>query len=243
VEPDAIVPAGLLVPPTPGWTAVAVGGERIIGRDRLVFPDEPALRDALVGEEEVETLSADALGERLRWLANVTPLNLRSGRFARRRLLVLDWRRVRELATIALTIPLLGLIMAVVIIVRLNQSSDRLEAETVRLASAAVGQQVTAATAASALDTRISQVAGASGSPFVPLAAVYQQVQQVPGASASSIAWRPDGTLVVSLAATRTEDLNRILAALQRSGFRVTAVSRTGSSGQAVADITVRSAA
>lgn len=241
VDPDAIVPAGLLLPPTPGWTTVALGAERIVGRDTLVFADEPALREALVGEEEVATLPADALAERLRFAA-ASPLNLRSGRFARRRLLVLDWRRVRELAAIAATIPLLGALIALAMIIRLNQASDRLEAETVRLASAALGSQVTAAAAGSALDARISQVPGASGSPFVPLAAVYQHVQQVPGASASSLSWRPDGTLVVSLAATRVEDLNRILAALQRSGFRVTAVSRTGTTGQAVADITVRSA-
>lgn len=242
VDPDAILPAGLLLPLADRWSSAVLGSERIIGRGTMILPDEPALREALVGEEEVLALSPDEVAERLLWLAATQPLNLRSGRFARRRLFVLDWARVRELAALAACIPLLGAIMALVMIVRLNQSSDALEAETARLASAALGSQVAAAAAAGALDARISQVPGASGSPFVPLAAVYQQLQQVPGTSASTLSWRPDGTLAVSLAATRTEDINRILAALQRTGYRVTATSRSGPSGQIVADITVRSA-
>lgn len=241
-DPDAILPAGLLLPVSDRWTSAALGSERMVGRGNLVLADEPALREALVGEEEVQPLAPETLADRLLWLAAAQPLNLRTGRFARRRLFLLDWRRVRELVAIAACIPLLGAIMAVIMIVRLNQSSDGLEAETARLASAALGSQVAAAAATSALDARISQVPGAGGSPFVPLAAVYQQLQQVPGASASTLSWRPDGTLAVSLAATRTEDINRILAALQRSGYRVTATSRAGPSGQTIADITVRSA-
>jgi general secretion pathway protein L len=243
VDPDAILPAGLLLPPSDRFRSAILGSESLIGRGDLVLPDEPPLREMFVGDEEPEPLSDQETAERLLWLAAHVPLNLRSGRFARRRLFVLDWRRVRELTAIAACIPLLGLIMAVVMIVRLNSASDRLEAETARLASAALGQEVTAANAASALDLRISEVPGASGSPFVPLAALYRTLQQVPGASASAVSWRPDGTLDASIAATRTEDINRVLLALQRSGFKVTATSRAGPTGQVIADITVRTGA
>jgi general secretion pathway protein L len=242
-DPFAILPAGLLLPVAEHWQAATLGSERMIGRSDLVLADEPVLRGALVGAEEVLELPPELVAERLLWLASVQPLNLRSGRFARRRLFVLDLARVRELAALALLIPLIGVAIALVTIIRLNQASDRLEAETARLASAALGQQVSAAAASSALDLRISEVPGAGGSPFAPLAAVYSQVQQVPGASVATLNWRPDGTLAISLAATRTEDVNRILLALQRTGYKVTATSRAGPSGQTIADITVRSAA
>jgi general secretion pathway protein L len=242
-DPVAILPAGLLLPVAEQWQAATLRSERMIGRGDLVLPDEPVLREALVGAEEVLELPPEVVAERLQWLASTQPLNLRSGRFARRRLFVLDWARVRELAALALLIPLLGIAIALATIIRLNQSSDRLEAETARLASAALGQQVSATAASSALDLRISEVPGAGGSPFVPLAAVYSQVQRVPGASVATLNWRPDGTLAISLAATRTEDVNRILLALQRTGYKVTATSRAGLSGQTIADITVRSAA
>lgn len=241
-DPDAILPASLLLPPGDDWLLAALGSERMIGRDRLVLADEPALREALVGEAEPVALEPDEIAARLASLAATRPLNLRTGRFARRRLFVLDWRRVRELAALTLVIPLLGAIMALIMIVRLNSASDRLDAETSRLAAEVLGSEVAAEAAASALDARIGQVPGASGSPFVPLAAVYQQLQQVPGVTASALSWRPDGTLAVSLAATRAEEINRILLALQRAGYRVTATSRAGPSGQMIADITVRSA-
>jgi hypothetical protein len=128
-------------------------------------------------------------------------------------------------------------------LIRFDRDSARLEAETARLSSAAVGQQVTAEAAAAALDSRIGATPGASGSPFLPLAALYQQLQQLPGITAVSVTYRPDGTLATSLAATRVEDINRLLLSLQRLGYRVTATTRPGTSGQMIADLTLRSAA
>lgn len=242
-DPVAILPAGLLAPWSETWVAAVIGPERMIARAGLVAPDEPALRDALVEPgEEVAVLAPPALHQRMAWLAATLPLNLRTGRFARRRLLLLDWRRVRELAALALLIPLLGLAMGLILLFRLDSDSARLEDETARLASAAIGQQVTAAAAAAALDTRIGATPGAAGSPFAPLAALYQQLQQLSGVTAVSVTYRPDGTLAASLAATRVEDINRLLLALQRLGYRVTATTRPGTSGQTIADLTLRSA-
>ena len=65
------------------------------------------------------------------------------GRFARRRLLVLDWARLRNLAAIAATIPLIGLLVALTMVIRLNMDSDRLDAEAAALASRALSRPVT----------------------------------------------------------------------------------------------------
>lgn len=242
-NPTAILPAALLAPWSDGWIAASLGPEHIIARGRLVAPDEPAFRDALVEPgEEVSRLTSEALHQRLAWLARTLPLNLRTGRFARRRLLLLDWRRMRELAALALLIPLLGLALGLVTLMRLDSASADLEAETAQLTSAAIGQEVTAAAAAAALDTRIGATPGASGSPFPPIAALYQQLQPLTGVTAVSVTYRPDGTLAASLAATRVEDINRLLLGLQRQGYRVTASTRPGSGGQMIADLTMRSA-
>ncbi|WP_426267086.1 type II secretion system protein GspL [Sphingomonas sp. LHG3443-2] len=242
-DPIAILPAGLLVPWSHGWTAASLGPEHIIAKGGLVAPDEPALRDALVEPgEEVALLASETVHQRLVWLARALPLNLRTGRFARRRLLLLDWRRLRELAALALLIPLLGLTIGLATLIRLDSASAALEAETARLTSAAIGQEVSAAAAAAALDTRIGATPGASGSPFPPLAALYQQLQPLTGVTAVSVAYRADGTLAASLAATRVEDVNRLLLGLQRLGYRVTATTRPGTGGQMIADLTLRSA-
>jgi general secretion pathway protein L len=242
-DPVAIVPAGLLAPWSETWIAATLGSERMIARAGLIAPDEPALREALVKPtDSVGEIAPEAMQERLAWLARTLPLNLRTGRFARRRLLLLDWRRLRELAALALLIPVLGLVMGLALLVRLDRESSRLETETARLTSAAVGEQVTAAAAAAALDSRIGATPGAAGSPFAPLAALYQQLQQLSGVTAVSVTYRPDGTLAASLAATRVEDINRLLLSLQRLGYRVTATTRPGSSGEMIADLTLRSA-
>lgn len=242
-DPLAILPAGLVAPWSETWVSASLGPERMIARGGLVAPDEPALRDALIepGDGEVTSLAPEMLHQRLLWLAAALPLNLRSAQFARRRVLLLDWRRVRELAALALLIPLLGLAMGLVWLIRLESNSSRLAAETARLTSAALGQQITAEAAGAALDSRISASPGAAGSPFSPIAALYQQLQKVPGVATVSITYRPDGTLAVSLAATRAEDINRLLRSLQRIGYLVTATTRPGSGGQMIADLTIRS--
>lgn len=242
IDPLAIVPAGLVLPRTEQWTSAALGPEGMLGRGHLVVPDEPVFRETLVSGDEVKALTEAEVAERLELLARTMPLNLRSGRFAKSRMLVLDWGRMRELAALALLIPLLGLLMAVVMLTRLNQSSEQLETETARLAGTALGQSVTASTAASALDTRISELPGASGSPFPPLAALYQHLQAVPGARTSLVQYRADGTLNASIAAGRVEELNQLLLALQRSGYRVTATTRPRTGGQVIADLALRSA-
>lgn len=241
VEPDAIVPTGLILPLTEEWTAASLGPDAMLGRAGMVLPDEPAFREAIVADATVRSLSGDDVAIRLARMARTLPLNLRSGRFARRRLFVLDRGRLRELLALACLIPLVGFVMAMVMIARLEQASNRLEAETARLSSAAVGREVSAADAGSALDMRIGSLPGASGSPFGPLTAVYQQMQQVPGVAATNVQWRADGTLVLELAATRLEDVNRLLIGLQRAGYRVTATNRASPNGATLANITVRS--
>jgi general secretion pathway protein L len=239
-NPEAIVPAGLLLPHSERWMAATVGAEAIAGRGDLVFPHEPALTAALARVEDVEELTSAEIERRIALLADWPPLNLRTGPFACRRLLLLDWARVRELAALAATVPLIGLLVMLVMILRLNADSDRLDAEAAALASRALGRPVTIETARTEVEARLAQ-GGGSDSPFTPVAALYQQLQMTPGAAASTLSWQANGTLAASLAAPRAEELNRILIALQGAGYKVTAVPRQGPDGRAVADVTVRS--
>ena len=239
-DSEAIVPAGLLLPHGDRWIAATVGAEPIAGRGDLVFPHEPAITAALVGAEEVEELTTAEVERRLALLAEVPPLNLRTGPFARRRLFLLDWARVRELAALAATVPLIGLFIVLVTIIRLNADSDRLDAEAAALASRALARPVTIETAGSEVEARLAGGVG-SDSPFTPVAALYQQLQLTPGAAASTLSWQANGTLAASLATPRADELNRILIALQGAGYKVTAVPRQGPDGRTAADVTIRS--
>lgn len=240
-EPAAIVPALLLLPATAEWTDVRIGSEHLVGRGDMRFAYEPALAEALIGEERVQRLGADALEEALVAIAAEPPLDLRQGRFALRRRWTLDRTRVRELALLAVCIPLLALLVVAVTIVRLNRDSDRIDRETVKVASAALGRPVTAESALGEMDLQAARSGG--GRLSVPLSALYRYLQANPSVAASAIGWNGDGTLSSTLAASRPEDINRVLLALQQGGYRVTAVPRTGTDGRQLADVTVRGGA
>lgn len=241
-SPTAVLPSGaILIPQGDHWQQAHLGNEALLGGFGQVVAHEPEIATLLVGDQPVEELTASDVQRRLVQLAIGLPLNLRVGRFARRRVFVLDWARVRELVALAMLVPLLGLVMALIVIVRLNSHSAELERETADLATVYLGRPVAASAAASELDLRAQQTPGASGSPFPTMAALYRYLESGSGVTSTAMAWRRDGTLVTTLAATRTDDLNRVLIGLQGSGFKITAVPRQAPDGRAMADVTIRS--
>lgn len=243
-EPSAIVPSLLLLPAgQEEWIDVRLPGEHLVGRGDLRFAYEPGLAEALIGDDRVRRLTADETEAALVRLAETKPLNLRSGRFAVRRGWGFDRSRVRELLVLAACIPLLALLAAIISLVRLNRDSERLDRDTVEVASAALGRPVTAQSALVELDLAMARSGAASGALSPPLAALYQQMQADRAVTATALGWRGDGTLSTTLAAARPEQINRVLLGLQRSGYQVTAVARTGADGRQLADITVKSSA
>jgi general secretion pathway protein L len=235
---DAIVPVGALLPVGDGWTAATIGSEALVARGGLVLPNEPALVEAIVGGGEVVTLAPEEVDPLLVAGAEAPPLDLRSGRFAKRRRLVIDRDRIRELLLLAAAIPLISLLWAIVSIVQLDRSTARLDAETLRIAAAAVGRPVTLETAESELMARRGNSVGPGLSPSV--AALLQAMQGESGISSTQLGYRGDGTLSTTLAAPAVTDINRLLVALQRDGYGVTAVPRQAPDGRAMVDVTIR---
>ena len=90
------------------------------------------------------------------------------------------------------------------------------------------------------LDARLAALGRGSGRFSAPTAALVAALERAPGVSATSIGWRNDGTLSVQLAATRIEEVNAVLLALQADGWVATATPRTAPDGRAAGDITLR---
>ncbi|NCP11037.1 MAG: hypothetical protein GW859_03605 [Sphingomonadales bacterium] len=240
VDARAIVPAALLLPLGADWRAARIGGESVIGRSGIVFPNEPALVSALVGQDDVTELATDTIDAALVAAVVAPPLDLRAGVFARRRRWFVDRARIRELAMLLAFVPLIALMIALAKLWQLDASANRLDADAVARASATLGKPVTLATAEAELDLRASRIAGAGGRLATPLAALYQQMQVETTISATTLGWRGDGTLAATLAAPRVDEINRLLLGLQRDGYTVTAVPRQGSDGRSIAELTIR---
>lgn len=235
---DHVVPAAMALPLGEEWVAAQVGSERILGRRGTVLPDEPALKDALLGADEVPLeFDPESFGQALRRLAAAPAPDLRTGRFARRRRIVIDRRTVRELAVLTLAIIAVTTLVALVEILRLDRSRARLDRETLEIARAAAGPGVTLETAESAVAARAGPAAG--GSMSAPVATLLARLQPEQDLSVSTLGYS-GGSLSFSLAGPGPDAINRVLLALQRDGYRVTAVPRTEANGQTMADVTLR---
>jgi general secretion pathway protein L len=234
-ELDRIVPASLLMPRAEEtWTSVAIGADHMLVRGDVVVPNEPQIAEAFVGGEPVDYGGVEAMTAALLRAAGPLPVDLRTGRCAKRRRFLLDRARVRELVVLALLIPLLTLAWAIVSIVKLNQSSDALDRETMTIAQKALGRPVPLENA----EAELTQ--GRSSSRMsVLLAALYQALQAETAVSATQIGYS-GGNFSVTLAAPSANEINRLLLALQRDGYRVTAVPRQSPDGRTMIDLTIR---
>lgn len=237
VELDRIVPSAALLPRDERWVSATIGGERLAANRGLLIPYEPALAELLVREQGVAELEPERIEAAIAAAAETPLLDLRVGRFAKRRRLVLDRDRIRELVILAALIPLITLLWAVMGIVRLDDASDRLDAQSLQIAESALGRPVTLETA----EAELRQRGGASGSSFTASAAgLFQHLQRESGVSSTELRYSADGTLSAGLASPSIDPINRMLVALQRDGYRITAVPRQATDGRAMVDITVR---
>jgi len=237
-EPNHVVPVGALLPLVDGWRAATFGDERVVGRRGTVLPDELDLTESIVGDGKIDALDEEEVRAALVHAAEAPLIDLRTGVFGGRRSTALEGRQVRELAILAALIPLVLLAWALVVIFKVERSTDRLNSETLAVASAALGRPVTLETA----ESELAQSAGGSayGGLMAPLTAVYQSLQAEQGVSVTSLAYTSDGTLSVTLAAPAVDAVNRVLVSLQRNGYRVTAVPRQSPDGRSMVDATVR---
>lgn len=239
VRIDHIVPVAMVLPLGDQWTAATIGRERILGRRGMVLPDEPGLKDALLGQSEVppDELESNALELALVRIAEAPEPDLRTGRFARRRRIVIERMKVRELALLTLAIILMSILLAVVEIVKLDTSRSALDAETLAIARQAAGSSVTLDNAEAALAARAAPVGGGSWSSGV--AAVLARLQPEPSVSLSMLDYS-GGTLSFTVSGQEPNAINRVLLALQRDGYRVSAVPRPHGDGRVLTDVTLR---
>jgi len=238
VEAHHVVPVGALLPPSEDWTVATIGTETVIGRAGTVLAFEPELVAHIVGDREPTVLSQDRVEAAIVAAASEAPLDLRTGRMARRRRIVVDRQQIRKLVPVAAMISLLALIYVLIAIVKLNAATDRLNEESVAVAGRALGRPVALESAESELSQGLG--GGSYGGVMMPLTGLYSALQSEQSVSSTELSYRPDGTLAATLAAPTLDAINRVLVAIQRDGYRVTAVPRQAPDGRSMVDLTVR---
>ncbi|MDE2562378.1 MAG: hypothetical protein KGL48_09040 [Sphingomonadales bacterium] len=242
-DPDALVPAALVLPrPASGVSGAWLGEEPLARTSSAAFAGEPALIEALAGEGETHEIAGDALAGALLGAFAAPPLDLRQGAYAPRRAAwfhLPDWTKLARMAAIA---ALLWLALMLVWIVRWNADSSAREAE----ALAAAQSRFPAATdldSAERLASAELAKRGLGGAGFsAPTAALLAAMRPVPGVSLRDLGFAADGTLRFTASAPRAEDINAVLLTLQQGGWKVTVPPTLAPdpTGATVAAITVR---
>lgn len=252
----SIVPSALLLPdsgPTPADTGNGpsrepmvrgiVAGEDIVRAGDYAFVADPALIEHIAGTEAaIRTVGAEDIEAAMIAACDAPPVELRSGRFARRPAAMFDAAFIRRAAMLVGAILLVSLLITVARIGRTYADIARLDA----MARANVAKTLNPAPELEAaipqLDARLAALGGGPARVTAPLAALLKAMDTSPAVSIDTLAWRGDGTLSVTLGAPRPEDINLVLIAIQAAGYTITAQPRAGTDGRALGDITIRSA-
>jgi general secretion pathway protein L len=240
LDPDIIVPVGLLLPAGEQPVSATFGD---LGADRLgdlVLPPDEALGALLLGSDAPATLDQDARDAAMIAALADPALNLRQGEFARRTpLFALGPGQGRILAWLLGALLLVSLAIPLIEIGKNYLGADLAERRALASAQRLVPQATSIAEAEQMLDTRLAARGAGNAIATVPLAGLLSAMQPVPGVTLRQADYRPGGIIGAMIAAPRVEDLNAVLIALQNNGYTVTAAQRSDATGQAVADITV----
>ena len=221
---------GLGRPGTPGRCASIARGRR---------RSPPSRRSAtllLAGRSAVAVDGEAGLAEALAQ----APLDLRQGPFARRR----DWRvapaRARRLAVLAAALLLVSLAVQVAAIARYTFAADDAEAETRRVAAAALPRSPGLADPEAALTQRLAELRGGGAGFGATAAALFEAVKATPNVELSALAFAPDGTLRTTVQADSPAAIEALRQRVEAGGFAAEAEAPRSGGGRRVADLMVR---
>ncbi len=235
----AIVPAALMLPqPDAGFMRGQVGPSEVVRGPDSAFDAEEPVAPMLMGREPVTDMSEPGIDDRLREALDNPPLNLRSGAFAANAPRLFDIARVQRIAVLIGFILLASLLISLVRIVQLNLEASRLDTRTVALAQTVDPSVADAADAEVKVGARFAE-RGGNGGFAGTMAGIMNAMRTVPAVSLASVNQGADGSLRVQFAAPRSDDINKVLIALQGAGWRISANAVQQQGGRVLADIVV----
>ena len=243
VDPDIILPSALALPePEEAFVAGVVGGEVVLRSRNTALPDEPALRAALVGDAIVTVADEATIEAVLLAQLEAPMLNLRQGRFAKKRKDAWGSQKQWRLAAWLLGTGLVAsLMIGLITWFKYDRAIADADAKALAAAQKALPSIASVESAESALNAELARRGVAVQRFTETAAALYASVQSVPGVTLRDMRQGRDGLLVATVAAAQIDPVNKALIDLQARGYKITATPRQDASGLAMAEISVRS--
>ena len=242
LDARALIPVAALVPmPGEGRAMRAeIGGTDLLRTADLCAEADAALDPLRIGGAPCDAATPDQAAAWLATLEQASPVNLLTGDYAPRPPAMLDaWTRgwlVRLTAALALLTLAVPLVQAWQYARGINAADARTVA-----AAAGVGERADdAAAAETAIDRRLAERGGGPLALSAPLGGLYQSLNDHPEVAVRTLAHAGNGTLSVTLASPRIDDVNAVLKALQARGYTITAQPLQGSDGMRMGNVTIR---
>ena len=240
-DAERILPETLLVPaPEDGLSTWDSGLLRLYRGRSEAFAAEPELGDLLLAGRAAVPIDPETFASRLPDALGQAPLDLRQGAFGRRR----DWRvapaRARRLAVLTAALLLISLAVQVALIARYIFAADSAEAETGRIASAALHRSPALADPQAALTRRLAELRGGGAGFSATAGALFEAVQATPNIELTALAFAPDGLLRATVQADSPAAIEALRQRVEASGFAAEAGAPRSGGARRVADLTVR---
>ena len=241
VDPDAVVPAPMLLPrPDEGYVRADLGGHGVVRGPTVGFADEARLTELVTGDTPPETLERDAVDAAIVAAAAAPALDLRQGPFARRRRRAIDWPLVRRLAWLLLAIVVVTVLILVFRIIRTEIAAEATEARTAMVAQQGLPAGTTISNPERQLAARLAGMRGAGLGFSRTAGAVFGAVQATPGTELTALSFDDTGALKVTVTAQGEAPANDLKRRIESLGFTVDASTFTANAGQVSGDLTVR---
>ncbi len=240
-DAERIVPETLLVPaPEEGLATWDSGLLRLYRGREEAFAAEPELGDLLLAGRAAVPVEPDSFAARLADALDEAPLDLRQGVFGRRR----DWRvapaRARRLAVLTAALLLISLAVQVALIARYMFAADSADAETGRIAAAALRGRAPLSDPQAALTQRLAELRGGGAGFRATAATLFEAVKATPNVELTTLAFAPDGVLRATVQADSPAAIEALRQRVEASGFAAEAAAPRSGGGRPVADLMVR---
>ncbi|HET9639659.1 MAG TPA: type II secretion system protein GspL [Allosphingosinicella sp.] len=240
-DAERMVPETLLVPaPAEGLATWDSGPLRLYRGGTEAFAAEPELGDILLAGRTAAPVGAEAFAAGLADALDQAPLDLRQGPFGRQR----DWRiapaRARRLAVLTAALLLISLAVQVAIIARYSIAADSADAETRRVAAAALPRSPGISDPRTALTQRLAELRGGGAGFRATAGALFEAVKATPNIELTALAFAPDGLLRATVQADSPAAIEALRQRVEASGFAADAGAPRSGGGRRVADLTVR---
>jgi general secretion pathway protein L len=241
LDPQLMLPeTALLAEPEGGLARYDRGGLSLYRGAGEAFAIEPDVAELVLRGRAVALATDEAFEAGLAAAVERPLVDLRQGAFGRRRTPRLEGARVRRLALLALGLVLASLAVQAAAILRYTFAADALEAETRRVAAAALPRHAGVTDASADLSRRLAELRGGGAGYGATAAALFGAVRATPNVSLSALSFSPDGSLRASVQADDPASLAALGGRLEADGFAVERGAPRRGGGRLVQALTVR---